>query len=176
MKTFFLTLLLLLLINTKIEAQNSSELDFNPEINNDELTKFIEDWPQFVSWAEKKGENIAGTSNDLEATAVVYSSAVIKWIEKKNWIVDRFFYVERRINSVIRSCLIKEEQEKVTFILSKKLEELKAVKEPSDAEKAMMSSISEEVKKAKAAPYIFGIGDNELNLVCPIRAKVEAIL
>ncbi|MGD9639206.1 MAG: hypothetical protein AB7U85_09140 [Alphaproteobacteria bacterium] len=164
-KKLFLTIILSLFLTMPAIAIEN-QLEYKSEFDETELNDFLTAWPSYFNWSQ---ENKSQNNSDLNESSVEYPKAVVALVEANGFTVDRFFYLENRVNMAIRSCLIKKEQDKIANALRANLEKL----EEGDS---FAETLQEEISKSEKAHLIYGLTEDELNIVCPNLKLVEKIM
>lgn len=70
-----------------------AQIDDQKPFSKAELTKFMADWPQFASWAEKKGEHYSDVKDPDAWIGMKYSAEMQSYLKKNGWKAERFFYI-----------------------------------------------------------------------------------
>ena len=89
-----------------------------------EMDDFLVLWSEFLEQDFASNNMIALLSTNAVANQKV-SSRAQKWIKKQNWDVDRFFYVGRRLNSIVKACRLKLLAQKTRDSLRLQLDQTK---------------------------------------------------
>lgn len=89
-----------------------------------EMDDFLVLWSEFLEQDFASNNMIALLSTNAAANQKV-SSRAQKWIKKQNWDVDRFFYVGRRLNSIVKACRLKLLAQKTRDSLRLQLDQTK---------------------------------------------------
>jgi len=105
-KLAILSVLMILLFSVTATAQPQFE-GMSP-FTQTELTRFIKDWPAFVSWADDREEAYGDEKNGY-----IWSSEVTRWLEKRDWQPERLFYVAYRCATGITSMMLDEQAPQV---------------------------------------------------------------
>ncbi|MDD4556670.1 MAG: hypothetical protein PHE89_05025 [Alphaproteobacteria bacterium] len=88
-----------------------------------EINSFLNVWPDFTnSWVSKLGipQLSLTTSNNMKRRLPYIT---IAWLNRRGWDADRFFYVEQRLRSIVRSAQTEEHVYQTIDILEKKMKE-----------------------------------------------------
>ncbi len=81
-----------------------AELKFKENVDEAELTKFMEVWPRFMKWAYENDDPIVRVDNAFsEDAGADYSTGLVRWLSENGMQVDRFFYIENRAKKIIHS-------------------------------------------------------------------------
>ena len=174
MQRIFLSLFLGLLLAVSAVAQEIIPLEetYSPQFSADELNRFLVDWPKFVEWAKDNGEEEIIYPSEMEKPNARFSKNVLQWVEKRKWTIDRFLYLERRINLALRAVAIKEEKAPVVSLLEIQIRDM----ENRDSKSLLIEGLKDELKLAKKAPYTNGITEEEITLITPYRSMFEKVL
>ncbi|PLX74207.1 MAG: hypothetical protein C0614_12125 [Desulfuromonas sp.] len=105
-KLAILSALMILLFSAAATAQPQFE-GMSP-FTKTELTRFIQDWPAFVSWADERGEAYGDKENGY-----IWSSQVTRWLDQHGWQPERMFYVAYRCATGMASILLDEQAPEV---------------------------------------------------------------
>jgi hypothetical protein len=176
-KKFFIVFLLIFALPCTLRA-DFDELSPMKPLNVDELTKFVKDWPDFVNWSYKEDEyfNKDNAFNDLNGIRNDYSDAVIKWIEKRDWTVDRFFFVEQRIRKALKYIMLEEKNHKKNLSLKQNIKMIKQNDMIEESQrKAIIKRLNNKIRKNNELLNSFGVTKKEVNLIRPVTQELWSL-
>ena len=77
-------------------------------ITRSEMLQFLETWSEFTSTNIFRNGNIQA-SLSMDAPSESFPPKVARWLRSKGWHADRFFYVEQRLKSIVRSAQLQQQ-------------------------------------------------------------------
>lgn len=105
-----IALLLILLIVKCIFSEKTAE-DFPESVNQEELGKFLQTWSEYLD------SEISNDISQLSLSSEKIPATTVKWLEKRDWNAERFFYVEQRIKAIVRTAQLRDHSQKMIKIL-----------------------------------------------------------
>ena len=85
-----------------------------------EINSFLEIWPDYVeSWVSKLGVAQLSLTNAKKIDRKLPYITII-WLNRRGWEAERFFYVEQRLKSIVRSAQTEEYVRETVDMLEKK--------------------------------------------------------
>ena len=132
-----------------------------------EMDDFLVLWSEFLEQDFASNNMIALLSTNAVANQKV-SSRAQKWIKKQNWDVDRFFYVGRRLNSIVKACRLKLLAKKTRDSLRLQLDQTKN----ELVQNSIIRLMDEQSQMYKAE----NVSEGEIEMVMPHLDNVADIL
>ena len=132
-----------------------------------EMDDFLVLWSEFLEQDFASNNMIALLSTNAAANKKV-SSRAQKWIKKQNWDVDRFFYVGRRLNSIVKACRLKLLAKKTRDSLRLQLDQTKN----ELVQNSIIRLMDEQSQMYKAE----NVSEGEIEMVMPHLDNVADIL
>ena len=145
-------------------------VQFQPK---DEIVSFKEMYDFLVLWSEFLEQDFASNnmiallSTNAAANKKV-SSRAQKWIKKQNWDVDRFFYVGRRLNSIVKACRLK--------LLAKKTRDSLRLQLDQTKNELVQNSIIRLMDEQSQMYKSENVSEGEIEMVMPHLDNVADIL
>ena len=155
----------------------SKDADAIQLIGVEELQKFSIDWTAYAAWLKKAGRKEGVAYADVSPSSD-YSKASRKWIEKRGWTVDRFFYVERLIRETLSYLIqVEKRDEYVRQIES----QVKAIRSSSAIPDAQKDRMEEQLRltvsrKEEYVPPHQPVTDEELELIKANRQSLSELM
>lgn len=150
-----------------VNEDKSREANERIEIDAGEMDSFLKVWPKYLH------SNVAS----LSAYQVSFANGrpsktlhpkVIKWLNKRGWNADRFFYVEQRLRAIIKTV----EHERHIIGMMKTLEgQLQNESNPSTAQ-SMKQAIDAQMQSLN----VERISRQELDMAEPHAEEIKAVL
>ena len=132
-----------------------------------EMDDFLVLWSEFLEQDFASNNMIALLSTNAAANKKV-SSRAQKWIKKQNWDVDRFFYVGRRLNSIVKACRLK--------LLAKKTRDSLRLQLDQTKNELVQNSIIRLMDEQSQMYKSENVSEGEIEMVMPHLDNVEDIL
>lgn len=96
------------------------EVSTSPEISTSELRAFLKTWHKYLEdGMDKVGYSQLSLSSKNSATEI--NPKVARWLKRKGWNPDRFFYVEQRLRAIIATIKRDERIVKTNMMIKKRL-------------------------------------------------------
>ena len=126
-KIILFTLLFIFILIKSLSTSNDASAVpvFDPVVNEDEMHHFFRVWSEYL---QSDVQNFAKDKVSLKngKPSEVLPKKVILWLEERGFDADRFFYVEDRLNAVVKTALVDYHIEKMTEILQYEKSKTKA--------------------------------------------------
>ena len=132
-----------------------------------EMDDFLVLWSEFLEQDFASNHMIALLSTNAAANKKV-SSRAQKWIKKQNWDVDRFFYVGRRLNSIVKACRLK--------LLAKKTRDSLRLQLDQTKNELVQNSIIRLMDEQSQMYKSENVSEGEIEMVMPHLDNVADIL
>lgn len=132
-----------------------------------EMDDFLVLWSEFLEQDFASNNMIALLSTNAVANKKV-SSRAQKWIKKQNWDVDRFFYVGRRLNSIVKACRLK--------LLAKKTRDSLRLQLDQTKNELVQNSIIRLMDEQSQMYKSENVSEGEIEMVMPHLDNVADIL
>lgn len=132
-----------------------------------EMDDFLVLWSEFLEQDFASNNMIALLSTNAVANQKV-SSRAQKWIKKQNWDVDRFFYVGRRLNSIVKACRLK--------LLAKKTRDSLRLQLDQTKNELVQNSIIRLMDEQSQMYKSENVSEGEIEMVMPHLDNVADIL
>lgn len=132
-----------------------------------EMDDFLVLWSEFLEQDFASNNMIALLSTNAAANKKV-SSRAQKWIKKQNWDVDRFFYVGRRLNSIVKACRLK--------LLAKKTRDSLRLQLDQTKNELVQNSIIRLMDEQSQMYKSENVSEGEIEMVMPHLDNVADIL
>lgn len=132
-----------------------------------EMDDFLVLWSEFLEQDFASNSMIALLSTNAAANKKV-SSRAQKWIKKQNWDVDRFFYVGRRLNSIVKACRLK--------LLAKKTRDSLRLQLDQTKNELVQNSIIRLMDEQSQMYKSENVSEGEIEMVMPHLDNVADIL
>lgn len=96
------------------------EVSTSPEISASELRAFLKTWHKYLEdGMDKVGYSQLSLSSKHSAAEI--TPKVARWLKRKGWNPDRFFYVEQRLRAIITTIKRDERIVKTNMMIKKRL-------------------------------------------------------
>lgn len=143
----------------EIAAQTTSPDIVTPE----EMNAFLPTWSKYAH--DKISKN---NFHQISLSDKAASQKLEKWLYKRGWEVDRFFYVEQRLAAIIKSIYLQKHSEDTIKILR---EQLKTETNPQ-----IINNIENLIASQKQISNVEGVSAAEIAMVSPRLEEIEQIL
>ena len=134
------------------------------EISEDELTRFLEAWPNFI--AADYNQDMA--SLKLEKATDQLSWRAKYWLGRRCWTPERFLYIEERLNQMLQALYLRQHADAVISILEEEL-----VNEKDEHQRVAYQNMIEAQKQIGLAGKI---SENELEMTERHLAEIRNVL
>lgn len=143
----------------------------------EELSKFSVDWEDYVKWMKKKGKK-GGAAHTQMTPSPDYSKESQKFLERRDWTVDRFFYVEGRIRETLSYLIKVEKRDEYIKHVESQVRAIRASSALSDSEKDRMETQLRNTvsRKEEYIPPDKPLTDGEIELVKANRATLVELM
>ena len=174
--SFSLLLVLICAVPSANAAQTTAlsedELSATAPLTFEELSRFSRDWTDYIAWLDD--------TDDAPAYATVsethdYSPATRKWIEKRDWTVDRFFYVEQHIRNALNYLAKVEKRDAYVAHIDTQIRNLEQ-SNFADKQKMIAQLRKTVERKEEYIPPVQPVTDDELLLIKTNRASLQALM
>lgn len=145
------------IVETVIQAPSADVI--TPE----EMEAFLPTWSKYAHSKISKNNFRQISLSDKTA-----SKKLEKWLYKRGWKVDRFFYVEQRLAAIIKSIYLQKHSEDTIKIFR---EQLKTETNPQIAD-----NIQKMIASQEQISNIEGVSAAEIAMVSPRLEEIERIL
>ena len=132
-----------------------------------ELGHFLETWVEYTQSDVRELEQHQSLSAGLPSKTA--PKRFQSWIKKRDWDVDRFFYVEQRLQMVLKMAIIREQSNQMIEGLQTRL------KNSSNAESSSVKKLIDQ-KNDSQKINVEHISDEEIKMVIPHIAVIKKIL
>lgn len=129
----------------------------------EEMEAFLPVWSKYAHSKISKNNFRQISLSDKTA-----SKKLEKWLYKRGWQVERFFYVEQRLSAIIKSIYLQKHSADTIKILS---EQLKSETNPQIA-----NNIKKLIASQEQISNVEGVSAAEMSMVSPKLEEVEQIL
>lgn len=147
-------------VTTELNHQGS-QLDFT------ETKQFLELWSDYLTKRIGKsgGYSVSLSNQDIKKALPARS---VKWIEDNGWDVQRFFYVEQRLRSIIKAASLKEQARDSRESLEQQL--------AANNDPAVAQGIRKLLEEQKNLYKIENVSEEEIAMVEPHLEVMKDIL
>ncbi|MFV0627323.1 MAG: hypothetical protein ACK5N8_08250 [Alphaproteobacteria bacterium] len=137
-------------------------------ITPNEINSFLEVWPDYVnSWVSHFGvSQLSLTNSDNIKKKTPYITII--WLNRRGWEVDRFFYVEQRLKSIVRSAQAEEHVRETIFLLEKKLQQ--------ETDGSARQNVEAMMKYHQKSLNVEKVSQAEIKMVQPRLSEISEIL
>ena len=137
------------------------------EISAEETENFLPLWSEYMAQGLNTdvSDKVSLMSGDLE-TALPWP--VNFWLNKNCWTAERFYYVEQRLRSILRTLYLREHTRAVKEILLQQLE--------NETDEAKKASYQNMIDIQDAIANVEAISEEELNIVRGREQLIEDVL
>ncbi|MBP1532107.1 MAG: hypothetical protein ILA52_01240 [Alphaproteobacteria bacterium] len=136
----------------------AKRMQYNVSVTADELEEFAKLWPQYKEFTETQNNFISSYSPELPSRAISWRERV--WFRYHSCDIDRFFYVQQRIDYLLHALDIRRDAQAI-------LDEL-----PNSNDEVTMQMIDLQKRRIAAADMSF----SELILVTANEEKLRELL
>ncbi len=166
------------------EAQNAINYALIPnptskEISEQELMAFLPVWSDYmqqnISELGKRPVSLASGAPEDNL-----SDEAKEWLLRRLWYPKRFFYVEQRLRSILKTIDQQEQSNALIADLSRQYEELSAQQAqnptPDPSLESLMSGIQNMIHLQQQKQNVEKISDAEIKLITPMKSVVKDAL
>ena len=153
--------------NTFVVKETCPPMAVTTEISAEETEKFLPLWSEYMAQGLNTdvSDKVSLMSGDLE-TALPWP--VNFWLNKNCWTAERFYYVEQRLRSILRTLYLREHTRAVKEIL---LQQLK-----SETDEAKKASYQNMIDMQDTIANVEAVSEEELNIVRSREQLIEDVL
>lgn len=146
-------------------------------ISFEELTKFSTDWTAYAEWLKKSGKEsslaYAGVNPSRD-----YPEESRKFLEKRDWTVDRFFHLERIIREALSYLIQAEKYDAFAKQIDNQIRALQANASLTQSEK---NKLEEQLRltasrKEEYVPPKVPVSPEEMELIKANRASLQQLM
>lgn len=132
-------------------------------VSPEEMDAFLQVWSEYMH--DKISRQ---SSRQISLSTKEPSSELVKWLNKRGWDVERFFFVEQRLASVVKSAFLKKHSVDTIKVLEI---QLAAEKDPQ-----IRANIENVIKSQQQLMNVEKVSDGEINMVLPDLNNISEIL
>lgn len=149
------------------------------EISQEELMSFLPVWSDYmdrhISELGKRPVSLASGAPEDNL-----SNEAKEWLLRRLWYPNRFFYVEQRLRTILKTIEYQAQSENLIKELSRQYAALQAQQaqnsNPDSNLSSLMNSIENMIKEQKAKENVEKISPEEIKLVLPLRTVIKDAL
>ncbi len=136
-------------------------------INEQELNSFLKLWQEYMNKGLYKDvpDKVSLLSENFTAKLPV---RVNVWLNKNCWTAERFYYVEQRLQAILRTIYLKQHADEVKKVLSEQMEQEK--------DEDRIATYQDMINKQDEIANIENVTDAEINLVKKMQKQAELVL
>ncbi len=152
-------------VGVPVEEEKEVAVEVSQDVvQEDEMKEFLTVWSEYIYSGTSRKMSLKLSLSDKEIP-----TELKKWLKKHGWKdVDRFFYVEQRLASVVKSVYLQKHAESTIKVLERQLGEEKNEQVANNIRKV----ISEQKKMTK----VENVSQQEIDMVKPNVDKIREIL
>lgn len=132
-------------------------------ITPEEMEAFLPTWSKYAHSKISKNNFRQISLSDKTA-----SKKLEKWLHKRGWEVERFFYVEQRLASIIKSIYLQKHSEDTIKLLQEQLK--------SEKDLQIADNIKKLIASQEQISNVEGVSAAEMAMVSPRLTEIEQIL
>lgn len=132
-----------------------------------EMDKFLHLWSEFLE-LHLNSDNTQDLLIAEAAYAPKISGRARRWIKKQGWETDRFFYVGRRLKSIVRACQLK--------VLGERARESLEIQLRQEKDSGVRRSIADLLEEQSRMYLAERVSEGEIDMVMPHLGIVSDIL
>ena len=150
--------------NASMTPLSAKDIHATQTLSFEELERFSKDWTQYTIWLKKQSSESNVVAHMSVNPTADYSKASRKWIEKNNWTVDRFFYIEKIIRESLNYLSALQKYEAFITQIDAQVDTLRKSDIPNKEEiiAHLMKSVE---RKEEYIPPVQPVSDDELALI-----------
>ncbi len=152
-------------VGVPIEEEKEVVVEVSPDIVRfDEMDAFLETWSEYIYSGTSRKMSLKLSLSDKKIPADLK-----KWLKKHGWKdAERFFYVEQRLASIVKSVYLKRHAESTIKVLEKQLQE--------EENPQIADNIRKVIANQKKMAAVENVSEQEIEMVAPNVDKIYEIL
>ncbi len=144
-------------ISRQEQRDYSEQLQRGEFITRSEMLQFLETWSEFCRTNIYQQENMQA-SLSMDKPSKSFPPRVVSWLRNRGWHADRFFYVEQRLKSIVKSAQLQQEV----------LDNKDAVETAGrDAGGAAQDALNNLMQQQTVQMNLYQVTDGEISMVLP---------
>ncbi len=152
-------------VGVPVEEEKEVAVEISPDIvQEDEMKAFLSVWSEYIYSGTSRKMSLKLSLSDKDVPADLK-----KWLRKRGWKdADRFFYVEQRLASVVKSVYLQKHAESTIKVLERQLQE--------EENEQIADNIRKVISEQQKMSSVENVSQQEIDMVMPNVDKIREIL